>query len=199
MKLIYKGVLKRNETLPLWSLPDSAVKVREPESFQVITLVSLLFIIPAMVLVAIIILFSYILHGGYASAGFSWVGLMLSFTAMIPHEFLHAVCFGKDADVEMFFLPQSGNIAVTSGKAISKRRFIFMSLLPSLVLGWIPLLIWAILPYTVFSNILFTFSVITGAVHGAGDNFGVYNIIHQVPKGSMMQMSGNNPYWFNVN
>jgi len=38
----------------------------------------------------------------------------------------------------------------------------------------------------------------TGAVHGAGDNFGVYNIIRQVPKGSMMQMSGNNPYWFSV-
>ena len=196
MKLIYKGILKRNETLPLWSLPDNAVRVREPESFQVITLVSLVLIIPAMVLVAIITLFSYILHGDCASAGFSWVGLVLSFTAMIPHEFLHAACFGKDADVEIFFLPQSGNVAVTSGKAISKCRFIFMSLLPSLVLGWIPLLIWAILPYNVFSNALYTFSIITGAVHGAGDNFGVYNIIRQVPKGSMMQMSGNNPYWW---
>ena len=158
MKLVYKGILTRNETLPLWPLPDNAVRVMEPESYQIITLVSLLFIIPAMVLVAIIILFSYILHGGYASAGFSWVGLMLSFTAMIPHEYLHAVCFGKDADVEMFFLPQSGNIAVTSGKAISKRRFIFMSLLPSLVLGWIPLLIWAILPYTVFRHTIYIFS-----------------------------------------
>jgi len=198
MKLVYKGILTRNETLPLWSLPDNAIIVREPDNYQMITLVSLLFIVPAALLVAIITLFSYILHGDYASVGFSWIGLVLAFAAMIPHEYLHAVCFGKDAEVEMFFLPQSANIAVTSSKAISKHRFILMSLLPSLVLGWIPLLIWAILPYTVFSNALFTFSVITGAVHGAGDNFGVYNIIRQVPKGSMMQMSGNNPYWFNV-
>ena len=197
MKFVYKGILNRNESLPLWSLPENAVRVREPDNYQIITLVSLLFIIPALMLVAIITLFSYMLHGDLANAGFSWVGLALSLAAMIPHEYLHAICFGKDAEVEMFFLPQSGNIAVTSSKAISKRRFIFMSLLPSLVLGWIPLLIWAILPYTVFSNILFTFSIITGAVHGAGDNFGVYNIVRQVPKGSMMQMSGNNPYWFN--
>ena len=78
MKLVYKGILKPNETLPLWSLPENAVRVKEPESFQVITLVSLLFIIPAIFLVAIITLFSCIFHGGYASVGFSWVGLILS-------------------------------------------------------------------------------------------------------------------------
>ena len=198
MKLRYKGILKRSDPLPIWPLPENAIRVNEPDSFQKITLISLLFILPALLLVVIITLVSYILHGVHTTAGFSWVGLVLSFLVMIPHEFLHAICFGKDADVEMYFLPQSGNIAVTSGKAISKRRFIFMSLFPSLILGWVPLLIWAILPYNEFSNILYTFSIITGAVHGAGDNFGVYNIIRQVPKGSMMQMSGNNPYWFNA-
>ena len=196
MKLIYKGVLKRNEPLPGWHLPENAIRVKEPESFQKITLVSLLFIIPALLIAAIITFISYILHGEHTTSGFSWIGLALSFAAMVPHEFLHAVCFGKDAEVYMYFLPQSGNIAVTSARTISKRRFIFMSLLPSLVLGWIPLLIWMILPYTAFSSALYTFSIITGAVHGAGDNFGIFNIIRQVPKGSMMQMSGNNPYWF---
>jgi len=196
MKVKYKGILKRNEPLPSWPLPVDAIRVKEPDNYQMITLVSLLFIIPALVLVAIVALMSYKLHGEHTVSGFSWVGLALSFAVMIPHEFLHAICFGKGAEVEMYFLPQSGNVALTSARAISKRRFIILSLLPGLILGWIPLLIWAILPYPGVSDALFTFSIICAAVHGAGDNVGVYNIIRQVPKGSMMQMSGNNPHWF---
>jgi len=161
-----------------------------------ITLVSLLFIIPALALAAMITMLSYMLHGGHTGIGFSWLGLVASFAAMIPHEYLHAICFGKGAEVEMYFLPQSGNMAVTSAQAISKRRFIFMSLFPGIVLGWVPLLIWAALPYNALGRPLFTYSIIAAAVHGAGDNFGVYNVVRQVPKGSMMQMSGNNPHWF---
>jgi len=196
MKLKYKGMLKKDEPLPIWPLPENAVRVREPESFQKITLVSLLFILPALALVAVITMFSCLLHGGHTSVGFSWLGLVASFLVMIPHEYLHAVCFGKGSIVEMYFLPQSGNMAVTSARAISKRRFIFMSLFPGLVLGWTPLLTWAMLPYNSLSHPLYTFAIITAAVQSAGDNFGVYNIIQQVPKGGMMQMSGNNPHWF---
>jgi len=196
MRLKYKGILKEKQ-LPKWTLPENAVRVNEPESFLKITLVSLLFVIPALVLVAAITLISYIMHGEHTSSGFSWFGLALSFLAFLPHEYLHAICFGKNAEVEMYFLPKSGNFAVTSAKAVSKSRFILLSLLPSIVLGWIPLLVWAILPFIpVFSTTLYTFAVITASVHPAGDYFGVYNILRQVPKGAMLQMSGNNPYWF---
>jgi len=75
MRMVYKGILNRNEPLPIWPLPENAVRVREPDNYQKITLFSLLFIIPALLLVAVITFISYMLHGEHTPNGFSWLGL----------------------------------------------------------------------------------------------------------------------------
>ncbi|MCL1787401.1 MAG: DUF3267 domain-containing protein [Defluviitaleaceae bacterium] len=79
---------------------------------------------------------------------------------------------------------------------ISKARFIWLSLFPNIVLGWLPLAVWAFMPFhPVLSNGLFVFGMLA-TVCGAGDYYNAYNAARQMPKGSMQQLSGMNSYWF---
>lgn len=85
---------------------------------------------------------------------------------------------------------------VVSTHPVSRTRFIVLSLLPTFVLGWLPLILWAVLPYQeAYSNLLFPSSILT-ILTGVGDYLNVYNAARQMPKGSMQQMSGFHSYWF---
>jgi hypothetical protein len=199
VKIIYKGIFKDYEQLPLGELPPDAVKFKEAESFQKLSVVSLIFIIPALFLVAIIVMLSGLLHGGITIGGGLFIPLIafsIGLLTIIPHEILHAVCFGKGAEIEVFMSLKHFNAFVVCTKPITKMRFIMLSLLPNLAFGWLPLIIWAILPYSgIYSDVLLYASVF-GVLLGIGDYTNVYNAIRQMPKGSMQQLSGFNSYWF---
>jgi len=195
MKLVYKGKFESEEKLPKGVLPDNAVKFREPESANKLNLLMLVFMIPAVVLIVIIMLISGFIHGeiivayGYRTL---FIGLLLSLLTFFPHELLHAVCFERDSVVQLYIAPKKLMIFVVSNDPVSKVRFIILSLLPNLIFGWIPLIIWAVFPH---SGPLFCFSVIC-IMMGCGDYINVFNGVRQMPKGSMHQHSGFNSYWF---
>ena len=75
---------------------------------------------------------------------------------------------------------------------MSKGRFIFMSLLPNLVLGIIPYLIGIIFPNQVFAVVLGILA--TGM--GAGDYYNVLNALTQMPKGSRTYLYQFSSYWY---
>ena len=198
MKLIYKGIYKNEDQLPKGILPYNAVKFKEPETTGMLILVAALFMLPALILVALIMLSSAFLHGGLnlQRNSFAYItGLVLSFLTIYPHELLHALCFGKNAEVELFIAPKKLMVFVISTQPVTKMRFIFLSLLPNLVFGWFPLLLWAVLPYHNISNFVFCFSIMS-ILFGVGDYLNVFNAIRQMPKGSMQQLSGFHSYWF---
>ena len=80
---------------------------------------------------------------------------------------------------------------------MSKSRFIFLCLLPNIIFGFIPLIIWIFLPNDIgpISQIVFTFAFCSIGM-GAGDYLNVFNASIQMPKGSMTQLSGFNSYWY---
>ncbi len=199
MKLVYKGSFKSEEQLPKGELPEGAVKFVEPQSPEELTKAALHFAVPAMLLIALVTVLSAIFSGGIKLnilSPYFYFGALLFIAALLPHELLHAICFGKGHVVELYISPKNAMLFVTCIQPISKRRFIFMSLLPNVVLGWLPLLIWAILPYgEVYSNLLFSFSVMA-ILGGVGDYLNVYNALRQMPKGSMQQLHGFQSYWF---
>ena len=199
MKLKYKGIFKEYDQLPLGELPPNAVKFNEPDSLIKLNIVALIFLIPAFFFVAIIMVFSILLHGELALSGANYAGLIgigLAFLTILPHELLHAVGFGKDAEVEMYVSLKLMSAFVVSTHPITKLRFIMLSLLPNMLFGWFPLMIWAIIPYYgLLSDVLFYFSLF-GILVGVGDYLNVYNATRQMPKGSMQQLSGFNSYWF---
>ena len=124
-------------------------------------------------------------------------GIILIPFSILPHEYLHAIFFPKDAEVEMWYSIKQRLALVTSNTAITKKRFIFLSIFPNIVFGFLPLIIWIFIPsYMSFiSGILFTFGFIS-LIMGVGDFMNIYNTIKQVPKGAMTQISGFNSYWF---
>ena len=216
MKLVYRGVYKVEDQLPKGTLPSNAVRFKEPETSDKINQVALLFVLPSLVVVALVMIGSAYLHGRVnlsigvyfsISDGISIfhslkplfifiAGMVLSFLVIVPHEFLHGIWFGKNAEVELFIAPKNLMLFVISTYPVTKGRFIFLSLFPNLLFGWLPLIVWAMLPYSeVYSNLLYPFAVLS-ILAGIGDYLNVFNAIRQMPKGSMQQLSGFHSYWF---
>jgi len=150
-------------------------------------------------LVGAVLMFSSWLHGGLAiefDLLTIFIASLLALLTVVPHELLHAVCFGKDAEVEVYVAPKQMSAFVVSTHPVSKSRFIFLSLLPNIVFGWLPLVVWAFLPQQGFlMNVFFIFSI-SCILFGIGDYLNAFNAARQMPKGSMQQLSGFHSYWF---
>jgi hypothetical protein len=199
MTLIYKGRYKSEDQLPKGNLPANAVRFKEPDSPGMVNLVAGLISIPVIIVVIAVALASARWHGGIVmnpNPAWNLPGILMSFLIMVPHEFLHAVWFGRQAEVELYIAPSKMMMFVISTQPISKGRFIWLSLFPNLVLGWLPFLIWTVMPdRSALSNLLLFFSVFT-ILMGGGDYMNIFNALRQMPKGSMQQLSGFHSYWY---
>jgi len=202
MKLVYKGIFKSEDQLPIGNLPENAIKFDEAGSMDELgKAVIKPSIFTGLFVGLLFVLVSLFVHGkapveliGVLFGNSARWGFGLWILSLFVHEILHAICFGKDDEVELYI-----SLAfwfVICVQPITKARFIFLSLLPNIVLGWIPLLLWVVLPYSeAYSSALFAFGALS-TLAGAGDYLNAYNAIRQMPKGSMQQLSGMNSYWF---
>lgn len=197
MKFVWRGKFKGFDQLPKADLPERAIKFKEPDSPEKLNVVAGFYAIPVLILIIIGILLKNQLY----SSGFRFptniTGVLLSFLTILPHEFLHGICFPKSAVVEVYYSLKHMMAFVVSTAPTSKARFIFLSAFPSLVFGVIPFLIWLFLPtkYTELNAILFSFSSMN-LLFGCGDYMNIHHAATQMPKGSITQLSGFNSYWY---
>ena len=190
MKLHYKGKFDgKEETLPQREHPAGAVQFREPDAkkFTLIANVGAL-------LLAAVLLVPFVLRG---MPHFSdktpvqlWIACLLFLAAMFPHEFLHALCFRGDVELYTWF--QRGALFVVGTEDMSKGRFIFMSLLPNLVLGVVPFVLFLVFPQV---SALGFFGLIAISA-GFGDYINVFFALTQMPKGAKTYMSGFHSFWY---
>ncbi len=194
MNFIFRGTLKK-EKMPIADLPERAVKFKEPNNQGTLILVSTLFYIPVILIAVGFYLIKSLMYGESLQLTYNMllVTLLISLLTIIPHEFLHGLCFSKDQEKHIFFI--IGGMCIACTEPISKARFIFMSLLPNIIFGFIPMIIWLFVPGGDFSNYLFAFSAICLSF-GCGDYMNVFNAMVQMPKGSVQQLSGFNSYWY---
>ena len=160
------------------------VPFKEAKDMKTLALVAngiavVIFIITFIILVKV---------GGFGSV--SIIGVVLSLLVMVPHEFLHGCCF--KGDVYMYTNLSKGLLFVVGPETFSKGRFVLMSLLPNIVFGLIPFVLFLINPSW---GILGTLGAISLA-SGAGDYYNVYNALTQMPKGARTYMNGTNSYWY---
>lgn len=208
MILKWKGRCDHFDTLPKGNLPPDAVMFKEPKTALELNKRASLYVIPVLCVVILAVVTKAAIHGldGGGSPSGSGIGelvnafgFLLAVLMVIPHEFLHAVAFPKKAEVGIWYSPKYMLAFVHSTAPVGKWRFVFMSLLPNLVLGLIPLMAWVILPVEVigeqFSGLIFSFSFMC-LLFGIGDYMNVHNAIVQMPKGALTQLSGFNSYWF---
>ncbi len=194
MKLTYKGKYSgEEESLPVKEHPEGYEKFKEPESKKFMLLANSLALMITVLFLAIGAIFIFDKMKEDFANGFPWLfflACLLPMVTIVPHEIMHALCF-KD-EVYMYAYPQAGAMFVLGLEDMSKARFVFMSLLPNIVLGVIPFVLGIIFPHAYWL-------VIFGALNigsGAGDYLNVFNALTQVPKGAKIYASGFHSYWY---
>lgn len=199
----YKGAFKSEDQLSKGELPPNAVKITGRDTLSYGAPPSCLFwIFVGFILLALaMLIYAYPECAILLCCFVIWTPI-----GLITHELLHALCYGKGAKVEIYNM-QSRCLFVYSTGTITKTRSIVLYLLPSFLLGWVPLIVWVSLsifynfsinPFveasiSVFSIDIFIFFMILGSV---SDYVGVYRLLRQMPKGSVEQLSGLSTYWF---
>lgn len=191
MKLINRGNYTGEQQLPHRTV-EGAVPFREPQTMEELSKKM------SRISLVILLIISFVtgIVAGTAHVNFfgSWgqigLGLACSLAVMIPHEFIHAICF--KGEVELFENLSQGMLFVIGTEDMSRARFVFMSLLPSIVFGVLPYAVFLIHPSFVFGAVLGGLSLAAGA----GDYYNVWNALRQVPKNGMIFLSGMHSFWY---
>ncbi len=193
MKLIFKGKFTSYDALPKGELPENAVAFREPKTMVGINLMALLFALP----VAIVMFILLSMFGGSEMYGrYNLCGLVIALALVPLHEYIHALFCGKNAEVYMYYSLKHYMMFVLTLTPMTKARFIVMSLMPSLILGWLPFLAGLLIcPSADIGGILMAAGIF-GAIMGCGDYMNMFNAAVQMPKGSLTQLLGMHSYWF---
>ncbi len=190
MRLHYKGEYDSNPaSLPHGEHVPGAVKFKEAETSKellITTSILAIAIIIIMTVISVIRLGRFPLNGSIQSI----LGSFCSVLVLFPHEILHAICFKED--VYLYTNWNQCMMFVVGPETMSKSRFIFMSLLPNIILGIVPYILGMIFPDFTFGLVLGIFA----ASMGAGDYYNVYNALTQMPKGSRTYLYQFNSYWY---
>ena len=192
MTLKWKGILSEKNTFPKNNIPTNAVRFLNPKS----QIEPYLGAIPILILVIACIFFkrNFIVEYTLNIKGLI-IGGLLTIPFLIIHEFLHAICFKKDCIAEIFWSP--AGISIIPCKPMSKQRYVITLIVPSIIIGLIPLLIWTFIPFNniTLSTIIFILSI--GNLGGtSNDLYNLYQVIKVMPKNSHMITSGTNCYYF---
>ena len=190
MRIHYMGKYNLNpESLPHGDHMPGAVKFKEASTTKELAVIANILSLA----IFIILLFIAIMRSGklFFNDSFQWTtGCLFSLLMLFPHELLHAICFKED--VYLYTNWRQGMLFVVGPETMNKCRFIFMSLLPNIVLGIIPYILGMLYPQIVFLLVLGMISVSAGA----GDYYNVFNALTQMPKGSRTYLYQFNSYWY---
>lgn len=190
MKLHYMGKYNMDPaSLPAGEHKPGAVQFREAENSTKLAWIANG--ISLVVLVALAVP-AVLLRGPELGAHLLQVllGLYASLLTLFPHELLHAICFR--GDVYMYTNLKQGMMFVVGPEDMSRRRFVWMSLLPSIVFGLVPYVLGLVVPGRTF---LLAFGLCCTSM-GAGDYYNVYNALTQMPRGARTYMHGFHSYWY---
>lgn len=189
MKLHYKGKFNgKLSSLPEREHMPGAVAFNEAKDTKELSkkanLIAVLLMIPLAVG-----LFLRCRWGMFST--WAWFGgCGAAFAAMLPHELVHALCFREDVYLYTNF--KQGMLFVLGMEEMSRRRFVWMSLMPSIVFGLIPYVLAMIWPKLAFCGVMGMMAI----PMGAGDFYNVFNALTQMPKDAKTYMSGFHSYWY---
>lgn len=191
MKLIYKGKYKGIiEEFESSKLIKNAVKYDEADDIDEMYRI---IIFPANIIQFVllcIVFFVVGLDNFERTLFFLIIAFLLSLLTMIPHELLHGICYKKK--VFLYTNLKQMMLFVVGEDHLTKWEFIFMCLLPNIVFGFIPFIL-----FLVNSNwILLGFLGAMCISYGMGDYYNIWNTIKQVPSGGMVFARGHNSYWY---
>ncbi len=192
MKLVWKGKLTKDKGFPKPEIPkDAKVFLGDENSWYI-------YIIGIAILILGIVLLKFKLNyfEGLRMKRIGYlIGLALAFLFMAVHELIHGLSCPRGSTVNYYY--SIYGITCYPLSPMTRNRYIFMAIVPAVILGLIPLVIWIFMPvkFVMTNSILFTFSL--GSLGGsAADLYNILKTSIKVPKNSYIQASGTKVYWF---
>ena len=175
------------------NLPTADVEAGA-KSLPEVTAKSVFMLIPILLIFALFVYCKGVYLGGVSFSRPAWMtGIVIGLLFFPVHEFLHAICFPAGSQVFMFYTMQG--IGITCTTPITRNRFIFVNLFPSMILGGISLILFLTIPCSyVFASMIFcAFSLL----HLGCSYVDYLNIIHllKLPRTTVIQISGSKIYW----
>ena len=165
-----------------------AVRFKEPENMNKLAVVANILSIVIMATVIILLFARCFTVGKFR--GISFWAYIMPLGTLYPHEIIHGLCFKGKA--YMYTNLKQGMMFVTGGEDFTKTRFIIMSLMPNIVFGFLPYIIFMINPEWVSLGMFGALCISMGA----GDYINVFNASTQMPKGSLCYMHGFGTWWY---
>ncbi len=164
------------------------------KSLPEVTARSAVILLPILFIFALCVYCKSVYLGGIAFSKVNWmIGILIGLPFFPVHELLHAICFPKGSEVFLFYTMHGLGTTCTTPMTI--KRFIFVNLFPSMILGIIPLIIFMVIPHTYafLSTTLCVFSLL----HIGGSYVDYLNILHllKLPKNATIQISGEKITW----
>lgn len=192
MKLKWKGKLSEENAFVYPDLPEDAKPFSDSKSsWQMILLIAPVLV---MAYIGIQIRLKYV-DGIMFSRGALFCGVALAIPFLFVHELLHAICCPRGSIVNVYW--STAGISLIPTCPIKKQRYIIMALLPTLVLGIIPFLIWLFIPAmdVTVGSIIFAFSIGSLSM-SIGDMFNVLIAIKKMNHDSYLITSAMQIYIF---
>lgn len=185
-----KWIGKYNGTnLPVVPVEESMKVLPEVKTKHALALIPILLGLSLCVIFKNRVLHERVLFTREMLADGFFIGIML----FPVHELLHAVCFPPGSEIFMFFTNKG--LGTTCTSPMTRNRFIFVNLFPSIVLGFIPLLLYLITPkvHSSIATIMFAIAFL----HIGGSYADYTNILHllRIPAKTTIQISGERIYW----
>lgn len=191
MKLIYKG--KYNGEIEEFESSKNIVNATKYKEADTVEEMAKIITLPANIIQLVLLLIIFLIVG-FDNFDNTLLLLILSFfvslLTMIPHELLHGICYKNK--VYLYTNLKQLMLFVVGEDHMSKWKFIFMCMLPNIVFGFIPFILFLINTKLVFLGMLGAMCI----SYGMGDYYNVWNTIMQVPSNGMVFSKGHNSYWY---
>lgn len=191
MKLIYKG--KYNGEVEEFESSKNIVNAIKYKEADTVEEMAKIITLPANIIQLVLLLIVFLI-AGFDNFDNTLLLLILSFfvslLTMIPHELLHGISYKNK--VYLYTNLKQLMLFVVGEDHMSKWKFIFMCMLPNIVFGFIPFILFLINTKLVFLGMLGAMCI----SYGMGDYYNVWNTIMQVPSNGMVFSKGHNSYWY---
>lgn len=192
MKIAWKGFLNEHNLFIYSDLPADAKKLFSDKNAWA----AYLLIIPVLIIAYIGIRLRLPYVTGFMFTKWAVLaGVAISLPFLVVHELIHAICCPKTS--EIFLYVTSAGICLIPTCPLSKHRYIMMAMMPTVILGICPFLVWLFHPElnVQTGSILFGFSI--GSLSMCiGDIYNVILAAAKMTSQSVLVTSGKDCYYF---
>ena len=145
-RIKWVGIIRDIDIYQTGVLPKHAIQLRMPRDLNGMLTTALPFVLPpALLCCGSVFLKTLLVHHRQIRPLWIAAGAVIGLLLMFLHELLHAVVYPKDAYVYIGIVPESFAAAALASHPMKRKRFLLMTLLPS-VLGIVPLGLFWLLP-----------------------------------------------------